>query len=70
MVQVVLDDIETWPTPLKVVIDNLRTATVIIPTLILLGWVYSILYIKYSHTYKQGLPAVFGASELLLMGHD
>lgn len=48
MVQVVLDEVETWPTPLKVVIDYMRTATVIIPILILLGWVWHI-HVHYTY---------------------
>ena len=39
MAHVVLGEINNWPTALTVAIDNMRTATVIIPMLALLGYI-------------------------------
>ena len=40
MLHVVLDEIEGWPHIMKVAIDHMRTATVIVPVLALLGYVH------------------------------
>ena len=37
MLYILLDDIDTWPQVLQIAIDNMRTATVIVPILALLG---------------------------------
>lgn len=37
MLHVLLEEIDTWPQALQVAIDNMRTATVIVPVLALLG---------------------------------
>ena len=53
MLHVILNEIETWPLPLRVAIDNMRTATVIIPILALLGYVYILLASLHVHTCLQ-----------------
>ena len=37
MLYILLDEIDGWPPALQIAIDNMRTATVIVPILALLG---------------------------------